>query len=76
MHALKERGMPPTFEVYVDGGVRRASDIIKAVALGARAVGVGRPFIYAYSAYGEQGVDRALDILRDEFESELERQFG
>ena len=37
--------------------------------MGAKAVGVGRPFIYAYSAYGEEGVNRAMDILRDEFES-------
>lgn len=71
VNALKARKLynPDKFEIYVDGGVRRASDIIKAVALGAKAVGVGRPFIYAYSAYGEEGVNRAMDILRDEFES-------
>ena len=51
------------FQVFVDGGVRRATDVLKAVALGANAVGVGRPFIYAFSSYGAEGVDRALQIL-------------
>ncbi|TIC10775.1 WD40 repeat-like protein, partial [Wallemia mellicola] len=57
VEALKARGLynPSKFEIYIDGGVRRASDILKAVALGAKAVGIGRPFIYAYSAYGEDG---------------------
>lgn len=52
-------------EVYVDGGVRRGTDVVKALCLGARAVGLGRPFLYALS-YGEAGVDRAIDILADE----------
>ena len=52
-----------TFQLFVDGGVRRANDVLKAVALGANAVGVGRPFIYAFSSYGADGVDRALQIL-------------
>lgn len=43
--------------------------IIKAVALGAKAVVISRPFIYAYSAYGEEGMDRAMEILGDEFET-------
>ncbi|TIC03141.1 hypothetical protein E3Q16_03226 [Wallemia mellicola] len=43
-------------EVYVDGGVRRGTDVLKALCLGAKAVGLGRPFLYAQSAYGEQGV--------------------
>ena len=51
------------FQIFVDGGVRRANDVLKAIALGANAVGVGRPFIYAFSAYGADGVDRALTIL-------------
>ncbi|KIY44772.1 hypothetical protein FISHEDRAFT_50682 [Fistulina hepatica ATCC 64428] len=55
------------FQIFVDGGVRRATDILKAIALGATAVGIGRPFIYAFSAYGTDGVDRALQILHDEF---------
>lgn len=52
------------FQLFVDGGVRRATDVIKAVALGATAVGIGRPFLYAHSAYGQEGVEHALQILR------------
>ncbi|PPQ83617.1 hypothetical protein CVT25_006302, partial [Psilocybe cyanescens] len=59
------------FQLFVDGGVRRATDVIKAIALGATAVGVGRPFIYAFSSYGEEGVDKALKILHDEFEMNM-----
>ena len=51
------------FQLFVDGGVRRANDVLKAIALGATAVGVGRPFIYAFSSYGYEGVDHALSIL-------------
>ncbi|KAF8320336.1 hypothetical protein DL93DRAFT_1831592 [Clavulina sp. PMI_390] len=71
--ALKERGMfpDPNFSIFIDGGVRRASDVLKAVALGATAVGIGRPFIYAYSAYGQEGVEKALQILHDEFEMNM-----
>lgn len=63
--ALRERGLfpNPNFEIYIDGGVRRATDVLKAIAMGATAVGVGRPFIYAYSAYGQDGVEAALTIL-------------
>ncbi|PWN48152.1 hypothetical protein IE53DRAFT_319940, partial [Violaceomyces palustris] len=53
-------------EIYVDGGVRRGTDVLKAVALGAKAVGLGRPFLYAQSGYGEAGVLRAVEILEDE----------
>ncbi|KAI0039004.1 FMN-linked oxidoreductase, partial [Auriscalpium vulgare] len=59
------------FQVYVDGGVRRATDVLKAIALGATAVGIGRPFLYAFSTYGVDGVDKALQILHDEFEMNL-----
>ncbi|KAI0724176.1 FMN-dependent dehydrogenase-domain-containing protein [Fomitopsis betulina] len=59
------------FQLFVDGGVRRATDVLKAVALGATAVGIGRPFLYAFSAYGQEGVERALQILHDEFEMSM-----
>jgi len=59
------------FQLFVDGGVRRATDVLKAVALGATAVGIGRPFIYAFSSYGTEGVDRALQILASEFKMNL-----
>jgi len=61
----------PGFELFVDGGVRRATDVLKAIALGATAVGIGRPFLYAYSSYGPEGIDKALTILRDEFEMNM-----
>jgi len=60
MDALRKKGWQDRLEVYVDGGVRRATDIIKAVCLGARGVGIGRPFLYAMSSYGQQGVERAI----------------
>ncbi|KAF9560964.1 hypothetical protein CPC08DRAFT_742663 [Agrocybe pediades] len=59
------------FQLFVDGGVRRATDVLKAVALGATAVGVGRPFLYAFSSYGTEGVEKALQILHDEFEMNM-----
>ncbi|KAM0755604.1 hypothetical protein T439DRAFT_320309 [Meredithblackwellia eburnea MCA 4105] len=59
------------FEVYIDGGVRRAGDVIKAIALGAKAVGIGRPFLYAYSAYGAEGTVRAIQLLKDEMEMNM-----
>ncbi len=64
--ALRRRGYwpDPRFEIYVDGGVRRASDVLKAIALGAKAVGVGRPFLYAFCAYGQEGVERAIQMFR------------
>ncbi len=50
-------------EVICDGGVRRGSDIVKAVALGAKAVGVGRAYLYALGAAGERGVDHLVDLF-------------
>ncbi len=52
--------------VFVDGGFRRGSDIYKALAIGARAVGIGRPYVYGLSAFGQEGVERVLEILRAE----------
>jgi isopentenyl diphosphate isomerase/L-lactate dehydrogenase-like FMN-dependent dehydrogenase len=52
--------------VLVDGGFRRGTDIYKALALGATAVGVGRPYIWGLSSFGQDGVERVLDILRAE----------
>lgn len=48
-------------EIYLDGGIRRGSDILKALCLGATAVGLGRPFAYALGAYKRQGVLRAIE---------------
>ena len=54
------------FELYVDGGIRRGSDIFKAVALGATAVGIGRPVLYSLAAYGQAGVERLCSIYKEE----------
>ncbi len=56
-----------TAEVFLDGGVRAGADIAAAVALGARAVFVGRPYLYALMAGGEPGVDHLLTLLRDDY---------
>ena len=58
-------------EVLVDGGVRRGSDIVKALCLGARAVLIGRAYAYGLAAAGEPGVSRALEILRADLERTL-----
>ena len=55
-------------EVYVDGGIRRGRDVLVALALGARGVFIGRPYLYALAAGGEAGVTRALELLRAELE--------
>ena len=55
-------------EVYLDGGVRRGSDVVKAVALGARACMVGRPWLYGLAAAGEAGVTHALQLLSQEID--------
>ena len=56
------------FEVYVDGGVRRGADIFKAIALGATGVGIGRPSIYSLAAYGQEGVEKMIEIFKGELE--------
>lgn len=71
MPALRERGWEHKIEVFVDGGVRRSTDILKAMCLGAKGVGIGRPFLYAMSAYGLDGVDRAMQLLKDEMEMNM-----
>ena len=52
--------------VLLDGGVRRGTDVVKALALGAAAVGVGRPIVWGLAAAGEEGAARVLELLRDE----------
>ena len=64
--ALKSRGH--TMEVLVDGGVRRGTDVLKALALGARAVLVGRPILWGLAADGEAGAAWVLRHLRDELD--------
>lgn len=52
--------------VLLDGGVRRGSDVVKALALGATAVGIGRPYVYGLAARGQAGVEHVLEIFREE----------
>jgi isopentenyl diphosphate isomerase/L-lactate dehydrogenase-like FMN-dependent dehydrogenase len=54
--------------VLLDGGVRRGTDVFKALALGARAVGIGRPYLWGLGAFGQAGVERVLNLLRVELE--------
>jgi isopentenyl diphosphate isomerase/L-lactate dehydrogenase-like FMN-dependent dehydrogenase len=66
----KRTGLP--VEIILDSGVQRGTDILKALVLGADAVGIGKPYLYGLCAGGEKGVDRVFSILRDE----LERAMG
>ncbi len=52
--------------VLVDGGIRRGTDALKALALGATAVGIGRPYIWGLGAFGQPGVERTMDLLNNE----------
>ncbi len=72
------RALPPIadavggqVEVLLDGGVRRGSDVVKAIALGARAVLIGRAYLWGLAANGQAGVENVLDILRNGVDSAL-----
>jgi L-lactate dehydrogenase (cytochrome) len=58
-------------EVYLDGGIRRGSDVVKALALGATAVLIGRPYIYGLAVRGQRGIEDVLDILRRETDNTM-----
>ena len=58
-------------EILLDGGVRRGSDVVKAIALGARAVMIGRAYLWGLAAAGQPGVENVLDILRNGIDSAL-----
>ncbi|KAL1996007.1 hypothetical protein VTN49DRAFT_542 [Thermomyces lanuginosus] len=59
-------------QIFVDGSIRRGTDVLKALALGATAVGIGRPFLYSMCAgYGEDGVRRLVQIFREEIEMNM-----
>jgi 4-hydroxymandelate oxidase len=62
-------------KIMVDSGFRRGTDVYKALALGASAVGIGRPYVYGLTAFGQQGVERVLDILHTELLTTM-RQCG
>ncbi|XP_078483765.1 2-Hydroxyacid oxidase 1-like [Ciona intestinalis] len=59
-------------EVYMDGGVRNGTDVIKAIAFGAKAVFIGRPVLWGLAHNGQEGVRHVLEMLRDEFKTALQ----
>jgi isopentenyl diphosphate isomerase/L-lactate dehydrogenase-like FMN-dependent dehydrogenase len=59
-------GVAGRVPVLFDSGIRRGSDIFKALALGANAVAIGRPYIWGLASFGQEGVEKVLDILRSE----------
>jgi L-lactate dehydrogenase (cytochrome) len=59
-------------EVLLDGGIRRGNDVVKALSLGAKAVLIGRPWMYALGGAGEPGVTRLLEIFRRDLERDLQ----
>jgi isopentenyl diphosphate isomerase/L-lactate dehydrogenase-like FMN-dependent dehydrogenase len=58
-------------EIYLDGGIRRGTDIVKAIALGANAVLIGRPIFWGLAVNGAEGLRHLLELLRDEFDSSM-----
>ena len=65
-------GVAGRIPVMVDGGIRRGTDAYKALAFGARAVGIGRPYIWGLSAFGQPGVEKVIEILHAEFRTHHE----
>ncbi len=65
---LIKKAVPSNFPLLYDGGIRRGSDVFKAIALGASAVFVGRPYIYGLASAGALGVAHVIKILKEEFE--------
>jgi isopentenyl diphosphate isomerase/L-lactate dehydrogenase-like FMN-dependent dehydrogenase len=68
-------GVAGRVPIVVDSGFRRGTDIFKALALGATAVGIGRPYVWGLSAFGQEGVEAVLDILQRELQLVM-RQAG
>ena len=52
--------------MYFDGGIRSGQDILKALALGAKAIAIARPYLYGLAAFGQPGVERVIELLRTE----------
>lgn len=62
------QGTAGRIPVICDGGFRRGTDVFKAMALGAASIGIGRPYIWGLGAFGQEGVETVLMLLRKEFE--------
>ncbi|KAM9910732.1 hypothetical protein OXX80_002340 [Metschnikowia pulcherrima] len=71
MPILREKKLDDKIEIYIDGGIRRGGDVIKCLALGAKGVGLGRVFLYANSCYGEEGVRKAIQLLKEEMRIDM-----
>ena len=88
-HERREAGVPATIdalpevadavagriEVLLDGGIRRGADVFKALALGATAVGIGRPQAWGLAAFGQPGVERVIELYNTELQA-IMRQAG
>jgi isopentenyl diphosphate isomerase/L-lactate dehydrogenase-like FMN-dependent dehydrogenase len=59
--------------VIVDSGFRRGTDAVKALAMGAQAVGIGRPYLWGLGAFGQEGVERVLEIVRTETRAAMQQ---
>ena len=69
--ALQAQRLSGRVEVFMDGGVRRGTDVFKALALGARAVGLSRPLLWGVAAYGQKGAEKVLQMLHTELETTM-----
>jgi L-lactate dehydrogenase (cytochrome) len=58
-------------EVYIDGGIRRGSDVVKCIALGAKACMIGRPYVYGLAAGGQAGVEKVIRLLMSEIDTTM-----
>ena len=65
------RSVPKTLPVFIDGGFRRGTDVLKAIALGAKLVFMGRPQLYGAAVAGTEGIAKVVDILRSEIDRDL-----
>jgi isopentenyl diphosphate isomerase/L-lactate dehydrogenase-like FMN-dependent dehydrogenase len=64
-------GVKGRLPVMIDSGVRRGGDVFKALALGADAVGIGRPYVWGLGAFGQPGVEKVIDLLIDELQMNM-----
>ncbi|CAF3636927.1 unnamed protein product [Rotaria socialis] len=71
IRAVRSEAKNCEMDVYIDGGIRRGTDILKALALGAKAVLVGRPILWGLAVDGEKGVNNVLQILKNEFQTAM-----
>jgi 4-hydroxymandelate oxidase len=59
--------------VIIDRGFRRGTDVVKALALGAQAAGIGRPYLWGLGAFGQEGVERVLELMRIETRAAMQQ---